>query len=555
MARRARQQRTTKPRPVRRSQLISPFGVGAISDFRGDESLMCAGLDEWFGQASDIPRYLILEEPRLQRRLGKQYFVRPPEHEGEDGRRRRIPYVRFPRWHYCPFCFRMRKATFFQDQPRCDVCRPARPRRMIPVRIVAACDHGHIQDFPFRQWIRCSCADDVSASMFFKAGRSSAGLAGIQISCERCGRSRSLAGAMQSRNLRSAGVDCAGSRPWFGEESTSCGLELKGVQRGGSNVYFPVIVSSIYIPDDQSGGDATILALLDRENVWNQLTNGDSGGRPITGPEPGNSWGLSISADGRYVSFISNASNLVAGDTNGQADTFLYDRQTQTTVRVNTGPNGEQASGGSLGSSYAGAVSMSGDASTIAFISDATNISPDDTNALPDIFVYQANQHTTPSLGTLNSDVLAGLDTNDLLGGLNGDDRLNGGAGDDLLFGGSGNDALLGENGSDELSGGDGSDTLSGGLGDDTYLLMDTSDVIVERMNEGQDKIQATVSMIMPTNVEELTMVGTDDLWATAGPNGARISGNAGNNVITGGAGHDIISGGDNLRRCGKRSH
>src|SRR5262245_36745088 len=105
---RARQQRRTpKPRPVRRSQLISPFGVGAISDFRGDESLMCAGLDEWFEKASDIPRYLKLEEPRLQRRLGKQYFVRPPEHDGEDGRRRRIPYVRFPQWHYCPFCFRM----------------------------------------------------------------------------------------------------------------------------------------------------------------------------------------------------------------------------------------------------------------------------------------------------------------------------------------------------------------------------------------------------------------------------------------------------------------
>lgn len=280
MARKARQQqKTAKPRPVRRSQLISPFGVGAISDFRGDESLMCAGLDEWFGQASDIPRYLMLEEPRLQRRLGKQYFVRPPEHEGEDGYRRRIPYVRFPRWHYCPFCFRMRKATFFQDQPRCEACKRDRPRRMIPVRIVAACDHGHIQDFPFRQWIRCSCADDASASMFFKAGRSSAGLAGIYISCERCGRSRSLAGAVQPKVLHSAGVDCTGSRPWFGEESTNCGLELKGVQRGASNVYFPVIVSSIYIPDEQSGADTTILALLDRENVWNQLTSALENGR------------------------------------------------------------------------------------------------------------------------------------------------------------------------------------------------------------------------------------------------------------------------------------
>jgi hypothetical protein len=261
-----------KKRPLRRSQLISPFGVGAISDFRGDESLMCAGLDEWFGQDSDIPAYLKLEEPRLERRLGKQFFVKPPEEEGEDGRRRRIPFVRFPQWHYCPFCFRMSRATYYQDQPRCAACKPERPRRMIPVRIVAVCDHGHIQDFPFRDWIRCTCSSDAVARLFFRAGRSSAGLAGIHISCESCGKTRSLAGAMQTGMLRGVGVDCAGSRPWFGEEATRCGLDLNGVQRGGSNVYFPVVLSSIYIPDEQTGGDETLLAMLDRDNVWGPLT-------------------------------------------------------------------------------------------------------------------------------------------------------------------------------------------------------------------------------------------------------------------------------------------
>ncbi len=261
-----------KKRPLRRSQMISPFGVGAISDFRGDESLMCAGLDEWFGQDADIPAYLKLEEPRLERRLGKQFFVKPPEEEGEDGRRRRIPFVRFPQWHYCPFCFRMSRATYYQDQPRCTVCKPERPRRMIPVRIVAVCDHGHIQDFPFRDWIRCTCSSDAIARLFFKAGRSSAGLAGIHISCESCGKTRSLAGAMQPGMLRGVGVDCAGSRPWFGEETTRCGLDLNGVQRGGSNVYFPVVLSSIYIPDEQAGADDTILAMLDRDNVWGPLS-------------------------------------------------------------------------------------------------------------------------------------------------------------------------------------------------------------------------------------------------------------------------------------------
>ena len=253
--------------------------MGAISDFRGDEAMMCAGLEEWFPREHDIPPHLRLEEARLQRRLGKAFFVRPPEYEGQDQRKRRIPFVRFPLWHYCPQCFRMKKATFFQDQPYCDPCKTGRRRRMIPVRIVAVCEQGHIEDFPYRRWIRCSCADDESARLLFKAGRSSAGLAGIYISCEACGRTRSLSGAMNPLNLSAAEVVCEGGRPWFGDPTSHCGRELQGVQRGGSNVYFPVVVSSIYVPEEQSGRDDRILTLLEDPLLWDQLSSSVENGQ------------------------------------------------------------------------------------------------------------------------------------------------------------------------------------------------------------------------------------------------------------------------------------
>src|SRR5207244_3582427 len=147
------------------------------------------------------------------------FFVRPPEHEGQDQKRRRIPFVRFPQWHYCPRCFRMQKATLFQDQPYCDPCKTGSRRRMIPVRIVAACEYGHIEDFPYRRWIRCTCPDDQAARMMFKAGRSSAGLAGIHISCEACGVTRSLAGAMNPSMLTAVDAVCEGGRPWLAEET------------------------------------------------------------------------------------------------------------------------------------------------------------------------------------------------------------------------------------------------------------------------------------------------------------------------------------------------
>jgi hypothetical protein len=260
-------------RPLRRSQLISPFGVGAISDFREDEALMCAGLDEWFG-GRDIPDHLRLEEPRLQRRLGKAFFVRPPEHKGQDGVRRRIPFVRFPRWHYCPQCARMSKAGLFNgERPWCDPCPDGRKRRMIPVRIVAACESGHIEDFPFRRWIDCQCGSDEGAALRFRAGQSSAGLAGIQVSCGACGRKRSLAGAMQPEVLK---APCNGSRPWLGQAATGCGEPLKGVQRGGSNVYFPLVVSSIYVPDRLSTADERMANILEKNWVFlsSSLTDG-----------------------------------------------------------------------------------------------------------------------------------------------------------------------------------------------------------------------------------------------------------------------------------------
>ena len=86
-----------------------------------------------------------------------------------------------------------------------------------------------------------------------------------------------------------------------------------------------------------------------------------------------------ISDDGRYVVFRSNASNLVADDTNKRFDVFVHDRQSSQTVRVS-----KPASGESNGHSYSPAIS--GDGQWIVFESDATNLVAGDSNAARDIF-------------------------------------------------------------------------------------------------------------------------------------------------------------------------
>src|SRR4028118_2038094 len=91
----------------------------------------------------------------------------------------------------------------------------------------------------------------------------------------------------------------------------------------------------------------------------------------------------SISADGRFVAFISSASNLVPGDTNNRNDIFVRDRLTNTTTRVSVDSAGKQQNGSSLFN----APSISADGRFVAFDSNASNLVPGDTNNTRDIFV------------------------------------------------------------------------------------------------------------------------------------------------------------------------
>jgi Tol biopolymer transport system component len=97
----------------------------------------------------------------------------------------------------------------------------------------------------------------------------------------------------------------------------------------------------------------------------------------------------SISADGRYIAFESLATNLVSGDTNGVSDIFVHDTQTSTTSRVSL------ATGGTQANDYSYMSTISADGRYIAFESDATNLVGGDTNGYRDIFMHDTATGTT----------------------------------------------------------------------------------------------------------------------------------------------------------------
>jgi Tol biopolymer transport system component len=126
------------------------------------------------------------------------------------------------------------------------------------------------------------------------------------------------------------------------------------------------------------GGGAAVFpagAAIERVSV----SSGDTQGNDWS---PGSNYLVSLSGDGRYAAFNSAATNLAANDTNGQYDVFVRDRLLGQTSRVNV------SSGGTEANDHTQSASISWDGRYVAFDSSATNLVPDDTNSVMDVFIH-----------------------------------------------------------------------------------------------------------------------------------------------------------------------
>lgn len=100
------------------------------------------------------------------------------------------------------------------------------------------------------------------------------------------------------------------------------------------------------------------------------------------GEANGRSYGATLSGNGRFLAFVSEASNLVEGDGNGAADVFLHDTRTGHSRRISVASSGSEAGGAS------GSPAISADGRWVAFVSAAANLADDDRNGSADVFVH-----------------------------------------------------------------------------------------------------------------------------------------------------------------------
>ena len=238
---------------VRFSQAITSYGAGAMVDFK-DQTLMAASPEYW-RQFNEI------HDERLEKLLNVDKFHLPVDVESVSG----LPFIRFPRWYFCPRCKTFKPIEEWEKDyvpskkskdidmitPKCMECNV----QLVPAGIIVVCENGHIDDFPWIDWVHDKSGGIPCNKPLLKMRSSSStlGLEGLMIECVNCKAKATMKGAfndgifkgMQEKYHRR--YKCSGNMPWKGVK-VDCDLYPQSVQRGALNIYFSKVVSSLVIP-------------------------------------------------------------------------------------------------------------------------------------------------------------------------------------------------------------------------------------------------------------------------------------------------------------------
>ena len=259
---------------LRLSQTLVPAGVGGILDLDG-ESFMACDVRHW-----EHPR--VLGSERLRRALRVDEICEAPHGEGGSG----APFFRFPRWLFCEQCQHM--YLWPRDRDQTDGGRPVCPRCpgerwLTPMRWVAACPEGHIQDVDWQRWAHARSKKPGQRNCqslklkFHTIAGGGTGIDKLAITCTECGSWRSLRGLTREDALKGVGVSCEGRQPWE-PETSACAEDVLVIQRGATNLQFAKTASAIEIPPESHFDPMGDLALCVRgHGLYYTLASGQAG--------------------------------------------------------------------------------------------------------------------------------------------------------------------------------------------------------------------------------------------------------------------------------------
>ena len=281
---------TTKPAPlkkvgeIRPSQFLFTYGIGSIVELPR-LSVMVMGLDDWeTGQLREVRERRLLSAVKSELGQQVQRLVVPPVADESaslatspfsEAAAVGVPVAPFPRWMHCPSCdllaplrtglFTLKMALHWTGKTQyvhANCARGTGPS-VVPARFLVACEHGHLDDFPWAEYVhRAPTTCKFSLRLSEKGLSGSAG--DVWVNCTVCNAKRPMADAFGPDAEKVMPI-CRGRRPHL-RDHEDCKERMQTILLGASNSWFPITLSALSLPD--APGD--VLAEL-VENQWGVL--------------------------------------------------------------------------------------------------------------------------------------------------------------------------------------------------------------------------------------------------------------------------------------------
>ena len=253
---------------IRPSQLLYTYGVGALLDLP-KLSVIVSGLDDW----PTDPAYTkpIVEDrllsavrfelPDVQQLLSPPVVLETglPADPFDATSRIGVPVASFPRWMVCPLCrllaplssglFKLKEEPFHPDRTayRHENCQKGKVPEVVPARFLVACEAGHLDDFPWHDFVHQGETCENALLRLNEYGASGEAR-DLEVKCDTCGKPRRMSDAFGTENRKKL-PRCRGRRPHLRDyDPEGCDLTVRTLTLGASNTWFPMVLSTISIP-------------------------------------------------------------------------------------------------------------------------------------------------------------------------------------------------------------------------------------------------------------------------------------------------------------------
>ncbi len=268
----------TKSQPVgelRPTQMIFTYGIGAIVDLPY-LSVLVMGLDDWketnTGLMPEIHEDRLLRAVRWELKSPVEKLLGmplPPESTGmpnpfADIRPVGVPVANFPRWMLCPQCRTLAPINSGEFELKTNAYHPERaqyvhahcggskkPPVAVPARFLVACENGHLDDFPWVEFVHSGPTACNWRLQLIESGPSGEAR-DLEVRCTECKKGRRLSDAFGMQGQQNLPL-CRGRRPHLRDyDPEPCEKRIRAILLGASNLWFPDVLTSLAIPTESA---------------------------------------------------------------------------------------------------------------------------------------------------------------------------------------------------------------------------------------------------------------------------------------------------------------